>query len=191
MAEDTVSRRSVLLIGGSAGSLEVIMVILQSLISRHWAIIVVLHRKWAAESSLVEVLAARSNYRVKEAEEKEIIEPATIYIAPADYHLLIEKDRTLSLDDSEKVNFSRPSIDVTFESAAEVFGSQAVAIILSGGSADGAGGLRKIKEAGGLAIVQEPSSADVDFMPRQVLATMEVDAQLHARDIGPYLNQLK
>ncbi len=165
----------VLLIGGSAGSLEVLLELIGAIGKvKSFAIVVVMHRK-SPESRLGEVIQSHTPCRVKEAEEKEAILPGTIYIAPADYHLLIESDRSFSLDYSEKVNYSRPAIDVTFEMAAEVYGKEAAAILLSGASADGARGLQAIAEAGGRTIVQDPSTAVVAFMPQAALAIMQPD----------------
>ena len=127
---------------------------------------------------------------VKEVEEKEEMLPATIYIAPPNYHLLIENDHTFSLDASEKVNFSRPSIDVTFESAAEVFKENIVCLLLSGANSDGSAGLKIVKEFGGAALVQDPDSAVVSFMPESAIANVEVDAVLKSSEMSEYINNL-
>ena len=179
-----------ILIGGSAGSIQVILKTLQHLLPGNFAVIIVLHRKSSSDSTLVDIFAGKTALRVKEADEKEFIEPSTVYIVPADYHLLIEKDHSFSLDDSEKVNFSRPSIDVTFESAAEVYGSAAVAVLLSGASIDGIEGLQKIKARGGLCIVQDPDTAEVDFLPRQAALTVRPDHIVRPDEIGRILNRL-
>jgi two-component system chemotaxis response regulator CheB len=98
-----------------------------------------------------------------------------VYLCPADYHVLIEQDHTFSLDYSERVNFSRPSIDVTFKSAADVYGAGVVAVVLSGGNADGAEGMQEVKAQGGFTIVQDPGTAEVPYMPQQVLLRMGAD----------------
>lgn len=189
MAETKISDDfRLVVIGGSAGSLEVILAALRSLTNRAIAIIIVIHRKESLHSGLAEVLNLRTAVMVKEAEEKEPVLPGHVYIAPADYHLLIEPDRTLSLDYSEKVNYSRPSIDVTFECAAAAFGKNVIGIILSGGNSDGLAGLKAIKKAGGVCIVQDPKSALVSFMPQHVLDEMEVDKTLGSVEIGRFLN---
>lgn len=175
-------------IGGSAGSIEVVLGALRDLTNERIAIILVIHRKESLYSGLAEVLNLKSLLKVKEAEEKEPIKPAHIYIAPADYHLLIESDKTLSLDYSEKINFSRPSIDVTFECAASVFGKEVVGIILSGGNTDGVAGLKAIRKAGGMCVVQDPKSALVSFMPQHVLNELKVDKTLLPGEIGAFLN---
>ncbi|HEY8400524.1 MAG TPA: chemotaxis protein CheB [Cytophagaceae bacterium] len=106
---------------------------------------------------------------VKEGEEKEPIREGYVYFAPPDYHMLVDYDETISLSKDEKVNFSRPSIDVLFESAADVFGSSLIGIILTGSSSDGANGLLKIKKNGGLTIVQSPEEAEYRLMPEAAL----------------------
>lgn len=177
-----------ILIGGSAGSLSVIISILQQLEHKRYAIVIVLHRKESAEPMLAALLSSRSNFFVKEADEKERIVPGYVYLAPANYHLLIEKDYTLSLDASEKINYSRPSIDVTFESAAIAFQKKIIAILLSGGNNDGAEGMKKIKESGGVTIVQDPLAAEVAFMPECSLATSKPDFVLRTEAIITFLN---
>jgi two-component system chemotaxis response regulator CheB len=176
MAQDNLSKRHrLLLIGGSAGSLEVLLKLFPALRpDLPIAIVVVLHRR-AGESQLAELLGSRTGWRVKEAEEKESLEKGTVYLAPGDYHLMIEKDGSLSLDYSEKVNFSRPSIDVTFETAAEAFGQQVIAVLLSGANDDGAKGLQQVKRAGGLTIVQDPLEASVSYMPQYAMNLFKVD----------------
>ena len=179
-----------LVIGGSAGSLEVIMQLLPGLDRRNGlAVVIVLHRK-SNESVLVDLLGDITLWTVKEVEEKDSIEPGVIYLAPADYHLLIETDRTFSLDFSEKVNYSRPSIDVTFESAADVFGPALVCLLLSGANADGAAGMKFAKKMGGLALVQDPQDAAVSYMPQQAIDSMKVDKVLKATEMAVLINGL-
>ena len=147
MAQTTVNNDFRLVVmGGSAGSLEVILQAFRELSNARIATVLVIHRKESLNSALPEMLNMKSSFTVKEAEEKEQIMPAHVYVAPADYHLLLEPDGTLSLDYSEKVNFSRPSIDVTFECAASVYGKKVIGILLSGGNADGVAGLKAIKK---------------------------------------------
>jgi two-component system chemotaxis response regulator CheB len=147
-----------------------------------------LHRKPSSDNVLVDLLNSKINWPVKEAEEKEVILPRHVYIAPADYHLLVEADRTFSLDASEKVNYSRPSIDVTFESIAGVYTSSVVAILLSGANADGVNGMKMVKAKGGYCIVQEPSSAEVDYMPRHAIENVAIDKVLHTREMAAFIN---
>jgi two-component system, chemotaxis family, protein-glutamate methylesterase/glutaminase len=176
MAQRIINNRyELLLIGGSAGSLDVLMNLLPSLDKKlEFAIVIVLHRK-AGESLLVDLLNDKTTWLVKEAEDKEPIKGKTIYVAPSDYHLLIEKDKTFSLDFSEKVHFSRPSIDVSFETAADAYGPALVALLLSGANADGAEGIRQVKLNGGMTIVQDPKEASVSYMPQQAIELTKVD----------------
>lgn len=179
------------LIGGSAGSLEVLLKVLPDLDSHlPFPIIIVLHRKPGKDSILTDLLAAKTQLHVKEIEEKEKIKPSTIYIAPPNYHLLVERNGTFSLDASEKVNFSRPSIDVSFESAADTFKQGLFCLLLSGANSDGTEGLLKVKKTGGTILVQEPSSAVVSYMPEAALAQMEVDEVLKPEEMANYLNKL-
>ena len=180
-----------IVIGGSAGGLQPILTLLPGLAPPlHAAIIIVLHRQSHYESVLTELLAAKTDFRVKEAAEKEPLECGVIYIAPADYHLLVESDHTLSLDDSEKVNFSRPSIDVTFTSAALAYGSNMAALLLSGANTDGAEGLIDVHGAGGTTAVQDPVTADVDYMPRQAIQLAPVDIILQPHEMATFINEM-
>jgi two-component system, chemotaxis family, protein-glutamate methylesterase/glutaminase len=178
----------VVMVGGSAGSLEVITRMLAGLLNTRLAIVLIIHRKGSIHSSLAEVLNLKTAVIVKEAEEKEVIAPGHVYIAPADYHLLIERDGSFSLDYSEKINFSRPSIDVSFECAAGVFGSRAVGILLSGGNSDGVAGLKSIKRAGGICVVQDPASALVSYMPMHALSELTPDHLLNSSEMADFLN---
>lgn len=180
-----------LVIGGSAGSLEPIIAIISSLPSPlQLAVVVILHRKPGLDSSLHHLLAAKTALPVKEVEDKDALLPGTIYIAPPDYHLLIEAETSFMLDASEKIHFSRPGIDAAFESAADVFGPSLIGILLSGASADGADGLRRIKEAGGHVIVQDPQSAEVSYMPEQALLLVKPDKVLAFPEIVNHLATL-
>lgn len=191
MAQDPIGKYRVVAIGGSAGSLEVILQIIGSLPhDAGVAYILILHRKNDAESILEKLLSTRTSMPVHEAEDKDQLSANTVYIAPPDYHLLLEDQHTFSLDSSEKINFSRPSIDVTFESAAEVFGAAAVGIILSGANADGARGLKKINEAGGFTIVQSPASAEVDYMPAKAIELCAKHLVVDAAEIGKVVKEL-
>lgn len=181
-----------LIIGGSAGSLDVLLQVLPDLDPMlPFPIIIVLHRKTGKENLLTAVLSSKTKLKVKDLEEKEKMRDSTIYIAPPNYHLLIEKDHTFSLDASEKVNFSRPSIDVTFESAAQVFSKNLVCLLLSGANNDGTAGLQKVKKYGGKAIIQNPGSAIVPYMPEFALEHVPIDAILNPKEMANYINQLQ
>ena len=180
-----------LIIGGSAGSLEVLLKVLPDLnVELHFPIIIVMHRKSGKDSILTDLLTSKTKIPVKELQEKEKIAPNIIYIAPPNYHLLIETDETFSLDASEKINFSRPSIDVAFESAAEIFKDHLVGLLLSGANGDGTLGLKKIKQYGGKAMVQNPKTAVVSYMPEYALEHVSIDAVLAPEEMASYINQL-
>ena len=166
----------IVIIGGSAGSLTVLLSVLPFLPQDIGAaIVLVTHRHSGSEILLEALLSARASLPVCDIEEKDMPWPGYIYVAPADYHLLFEPDGSFALDSSEKVNYSRPSIDVSFESAARVFGPAVVAVLLSGANADGADGLYEIKQHGGVTIVQDPATAEVDYMPRSALQLFTPD----------------
>ncbi|WP_336517196.1 chemotaxis protein CheB [Pollutibacter soli] len=176
MAEGQMTKYKIVAIGGSAGSLDVILKIISAAaLPVSLAYVIIIHRKNDPSSILTELLASRSPLAVKEVEDKESITTGTIYIAPPDYHLLVEDYYSFSLDSSEKVHHSRPSIDVSFESIASVFGPTAIGILLSGANADGAEGLKKIRLAGGYTIAQDPKDAEVAYMPQQAILA---DAQI-------------
>jgi two-component system chemotaxis response regulator CheB len=180
-----------LVIGGSAGSLDVLLKVLPLIrLDITFSIIIVLHRKQGTDSLLSDLLSTKTKLLVKEIEEKEIILPRTIYIVPSDYHLLIEKDFTFSFDYSEKVNYSRPSIDVTFQSAAEVYKDKLVCLLLSGSNADGVNGLRTVKGFGGEVVVQDPDTAQVAYMPAQAILRASVDSVLQIEIMADYINKL-
>jgi len=153
-------------------------------------VLVVLHRNSSFDSSLEDLFASRSRALIKEVEEKEIIMPGVVYIAPPDYHVLIEEDQTFSLDYSEKVNFSRPSIDVTFHCASDVYGAELVCLLLSGGNADGVEGLEYVKARGGVVVVQDPATAEVPYMPQHAINQVAVDFVMPAEDIPAFLKGL-
>ena len=178
-------------IGVSAGGLNALSRILP-LLDRDLAlsVLVVQHLRPDSDSYLVHHLARLSAIRVKEAEDKETIEPGTVYIAPPDYHLLVETDRTLSLSAEERVYFSRPSIDVTFETAAEVFQNRLIGIVLTGANNDGSRGLARIKYFGGMTVVQSPDSAEYDIMPCSAIDAVEVDRIIPLDEIARLLNTL-
>jgi two-component system chemotaxis response regulator CheB len=180
-----------LLIGGSAGSLEVLFRLLPLLrADLPFPMALVLHRRNSADSSLSGLLGSKTLNPTQEVEDKDAITPGTIYLAPADYHLLIEHDRTFSLDYSEKINFSRPSIDVTFESAAEVYGRGLVAILLSGANEDGTNGLMAVKRAGGTVVVQNPDTAQMPFMPHYALTHLPIHYIFDTIQMASFINSL-
>jgi two-component system chemotaxis response regulator CheB len=127
---------------------------------------------------------------VCEAEDKEPIEPGVVYFAPPDYHLLVEQDKRLSLSGDEQVLFSRPSIDVLFESAADAYGGGLIGVVLTGANSDGANGLKAVVEAGGVAVVQSPGSAFAVAMPEAAVATCPDARVLPVNEIAAYLREV-
>lgn len=180
-----------IIIGGSAGSLQVVFHILEHCRPDfRTPILIVLHRDPQGISKLAELLATKTTLTVKEIEDKEPIEKGCVYVCPPDYHTLIEDDQTFSLDYSEKINFSRPSIDVTFKSGADVFGEKLVCILLSGANADGADGLGYVRSHNGISIVQNPEEAIVSYMPEQALLHGKADFIFRKDEIVEYLRQV-
>jgi two-component system chemotaxis response regulator CheB len=154
-----------IVIGTSAGGVEALSVLLPALPREYrGAVLVVLHLPRERPSLLVEIFAPKCALPVREAEDKEPVAPGTIYFAPSDYHLLVDRGPELALSMDAPVNFSRPSIDVLFESAAEVYGPRLLGIILTGANEDGAAGLEAVFRAGGTTCVQDPSTAHAPFM---------------------------
>lgn len=187
--DDLTGISKCVVIGGSAGCLKVLLRIIPELSPNLYTpIIIVIHRKNDRKSSLDQLLNYRTSLIVQEAEDKITLEQGGLYIAPPDYHLLIEKDHSLSLDGSEKVLWSRPSIDVTFQSAAEVFGENVLGILLSGANNDGASGLEYIKKAGGITIIQHPDNAEMPVMPQAALNRMPPDYLLKDKEIAAAIN---
>lgn len=159
-------RSEAVLIGGSAGSFKPIFRAVKNFSEQlNKAVIIVIHRKKNFFSEIEKLFAENSRISMREIADKDVISKNAIYIAPANYHVLIEKEKTFSLDVSEAVWYSKPSIDVTFESAADVYGANCTAILLSGANQDGAEGLLKLKQAGALTIAQDPDEADMAEMP--------------------------
>lgn len=160
-----------LIIGGSAGSVGALLQILPVLPGNYpLPVLIVVHLPPDKDCPLAGLLNARCQLTVKEAEDKEPVRPGVIYLAPPNYHLLVERDFHLSLSLDEPVLFSRPSIDVLFESAADAYGPSLAAVVLTGASSDGARGLRAVGAAGGRAWVQDPATAEASIMPEAALA---------------------
>lgn len=178
-------------IGASAGAVEALSAILPRLpASFPLPILIVVHLPAQRPSVLAELLADKCQIRVTEAEDKEPIAPGAAYLAPPDYHLLVEHDGSLSLSADPPVRFSRPSIDVLFESAADAYGPGLVGIVLTGANSDGADGLRQVGQRGGVAIVQTPESAYAATMPSAALAAWPAARPLDLEQIATFLCQL-
>ncbi len=185
-------RPEAVVIGASAGGVEALSQILPALPADYpLAVMVVIHMLPDRRSVMANLFAQKCAIRVVEAEDKETIEPRTVYFAPPDYHLLVETDRRLSLSSEEPVLFARPSIDVLFETAADAYGPALVGVVLTGANADGANGLRAIAEAGGVTLVQTPELAYADAMPRAALQTAPGSLSLTPPQIADYLAQVR
>ncbi len=178
-----------IVIGVSAGGVETLTLLLPRLPEDFSIPVIVVQHVSKEQTGYVLTLDKKCNIKVKEVSEKEKIEPGTAYLAPANYHLLIEENRTFVLDSDEKVNFSRPSIDVLFESAAEVYREKLVGIILTGSNSDGAQGIRMIKSLGGVTIAQNPESAKYKEMPQSGIDTGMVDHIMDLEQIYDFLIQ--
>ena len=165
-----LERYEAVVLGASFGGMQLLKLLLSAL-PRDFSlpIIAVQHTAPTSQSTLAELLNSFCDIEVREANEKEPIEPAKVYFAPANYHLLIESDRTFTLTVDERVNHARPAIDVLFETAAEAYGAGLIGLVLTGANADGAKGLRYLKDKGGLAIVQDPDTAIAPSMPQAAI----------------------
>jgi two-component system chemotaxis response regulator CheB len=175
-------------IGGSSGGFAALQQVLQILPGDFsLPILVVLHRQPTSDSLMSQLLARRCNLPVKEAEDKETIKPGVVYLAPGNYHLLVEMDRTLSLSVDAPVSYARPSIDVLFETAADTYNDRLVGILLSGANHDGKAGLQRIYEQGGLTVAQDPSTAHTPTMPTSAIQAGVVHYTLPLAEIATVL----
>lgn len=177
-------------IGASAGAIQALSEILPALPADYPSpILVVVHVPADRSNILAPLFQPKCRMTVREAEDKEPALPGTIYFAPPDYHLLVEQEGTLSLSTEEPVLHSRPSIDVLFESAADAFGDAVVGIVLTGANADGADGLKAIAAAGGVALVENPSTAFADAMPLAAIQACPSARVLPLGGIASYLTK--
>ena len=185
---ETNKKYRAIVIGTSAGGLHAVSAILDEFPADYpIPVIIVQHRSKDQRDLLEEVLQSKCKIRIKQADEKEKIESGCVYIAPPDYHLLVESDETFSLSADEPVRFSRPSIDVLFETAAAVFKNALIGIILTGASNDGSSGIVAIKKNGGLTIAQNPAEAQFPFMPKSSIETKEINYVWTLSDIRNFL----
>ena len=178
-------------VGTSAGGLNALTAILGKLPRQYQIpIIVVQHRSKDSLELFEDVLQQRCRIRVKQADEKQAISAGIIHVAPPDYHLLVEMDKTFSLSSDPPVQFSRPSIDVLFESAASALRRNLVGIILTGSNNDGASGMATISNFGGLTIAQDPREAQYSFMPQAAVDTGKVTHVWRLADIADFLKSI-
>ncbi len=167
-----------IVIGGSAGSLQVIHQIVGALPKNFPVpVVIVLHRLKNVVSEMQGILSQHTNKKIVEPDDKSPVNDHCIYLAPQNYHLLLESDHTFSLDYSETIQFSRPSIDATMQSAAKVYGKHVLSILLSGANKDGSQGVKMVLDKGGYAIVQHPASAIYPVMPQSAI---ELNVGAHA-----------
>lgn len=178
-------------IGASAGALDALTIVLSPLPANFpLPVFIVVHLPPDKKSIMTELFKAKCRISVKEAEDKELIEPGTVYFAPPDYHLLVEADKKLSLSSEEPVLFSRPSIDVLFESASDAYGETLLGIVLTGANSDGAAGLKMIVNAGGAALVQQPDQAYASAMPEAAIRACPNAEILSLVQIASYLEKV-
>lgn len=179
-------------IGASWGGMKAIGTVLEALPEGFEPpVVVAQHRTAASNEDLLErILAKRSSLEIVGANDKEPLEPGHVYVAPADYHLLVEGDH-LALSTEARVQFARPSIDVLFESAADSYGERAVGVLLTGNNEDGAAGLARIAAAGGLTVAEDPDTAERPEMPAAAVALGAARHVLPVEQIGPFLGSLR
>jgi two-component system chemotaxis response regulator CheB len=179
-----------IVVGGSWGGMSAVGRLLEDLPADFPApMVVVLHRGEGSGDALSVILGRSGPLPVREVDDKSLLVDGCVYVAPPGYHLLVERG-SLALSTEAAVHYSRPSIDVTFESAAEAYESRTVGVILTGDNEDGAAGLGEIKRYGGVTIVEDPKTAERPTMPRAAIAKVEPDLVLPLERIGPMLAQL-
>ena len=184
----SINHPEAVVIGASAGALDALSIILPRLPRGfQLPVLAVVHLPPTQDSILASLLQAKCEVEVHEAVDKEPVRAGTVFFAPPDYHLLVESDKLLSLSADEPVNFSRPSIDVLFESAADAYGAGLIGIVLTGANNDGAAGLRAVHAAGGIALVQRPELAHASAMPLAALEACSEARALSLPEIAIYL----
>jgi two-component system chemotaxis response regulator CheB len=177
-------------IGTSTGGVKAVSRLLAALSPQFKPSVLVVQHVGADSGGLAATLGRSAHVPVIEAAERVRIEPRHVYVAPPGYHLLVEKNERFSLSVDEKVRWSRPSIDVLFESAADVWGATVVGVVLTGANDDGARGLKAVRDHGGRGIVQLPADAESPVMPQAALDLAGADAVLPLAEIAAYLHQL-
>ncbi|AJP71764.1 chemotaxis protein CheB [Sphingomonas hengshuiensis] len=186
----TVARAQAVVIGASAGAVQALSHILPQLPASYPLPVLVVVHVPAAPSGLVALFSAKCAIRVREPEDKEPIVPGTVYFAPPSYHMLVESDRSIALSMDEPVLFSRPSIDILFESAADSYGAGLVGVVLTGANEDGAAGAAMVAAAGGTVLVQDPQHAFATAMPRAARERCPAAQTLPLNTIADYLVRL-
>ena len=185
-------RVDAVVMGASAGGVDALCELLPAVPPRLSApILIVLHLPRDRPSLLPEIFGTRCRRPVREPVDKEPIEPGSVYVAPPDYHMLVDEGPQVSLSDDDLVNFSRPSVDVLFQSAADFYGERLLGIILTGANEDGAEGLAAIHQAGGVTVVQKPEGAQAPYMLVSALKRTPVDFVLSLAEIASLLSTLQ
>ena len=191
---EAVRKYELIVIGCSLGGMNALQVILSNLTKAFCVpIAVAQHRHKKSNEGLPAYFRRQTDLKVVDAEDKQWIQPGHVYLAPADYHLLIERNGArgeLSLSVDEAVRHSRPSIDVLFESAADAYKERVVAIVLTGANDDGSRGAARINARGGIVIAQDPEQAEAPTMPRATIQAVQVDRILRLEDIAPFLTEV-
>jgi two-component system chemotaxis response regulator CheB len=181
----------ILLLGGSAGAFKILFRLVKLLpVNLNKTVIIVIHRKKNFFSEIEKLFGENSRMQLREISDKEPIVNNAIYIAPANYHSLVENEGFFSLDVSEAVWYSKPSIDVTFESVADVYKEKVTAILLSGANQDGATGLLKLRQEGALTIAQHPEDAEMAEMPQSAIDINAAEYILRTTDIFELLEDI-
>jgi two-component system chemotaxis response regulator CheB len=181
-----------IIIGGSAGSFQVVTRILNSLpVSFPVPVLLCLHRLKHVRSGFVEALTLKSNIPVEEPNDKDQLKPGRAYLAPANYHMYVELSNRIALSTDDAVNHSRPSIDLSFITAANAYREKLIGIILSGANKDGAFGLKKVHDNGGVTLVQDPNECEVKTMTQSALQLTKVDFVYTTDQIISFLLKLK
>ena len=180
-----------IVIGASAGALNALTFLFQSIPEDYpYPFMVVVHIPANKDSLLSELLQDRSKIKITEAVDKEYIQPGQAYIAPPDYHLLVEKNYTLALSSEPPVHFSRPAIDVLFETAADAYSENLTAVVLTGANQDGAAGAKIVEQFGGRVIIQDPDTAEVSVMPEAAAKACKNPHILTLENIQKYILEL-
>lgn len=184
-------RYKAVVIGGSAGSFNVLVNILSRLPENFsLPIIICCHRLKHVRSGFIEALQIKSKLRISEPDDKDPIRKGEVYVAPANYHMSVEVGNYFSLSTEEMQNNSRPAIDITFETCSYVYRNKVIGILLTGANKDGAKGMKSIKDHGGITVVQDPKECTIDTMPKAAIAATEIDLILKVDEIIAFLNQL-
>ncbi len=180
----------IVVVGTSVGGLRALQTLLSALPARFPVpVVIVQHRGKDSEIGLCEFLSRHSYLPITEPEDKERILPGHAYLAPRDYHLLVEGD-SFALSTDPPVGFARPSIDVLFASAADQYAERTIGVVLTGANRDGAHGLAAIKLRGGFALVEDPALAACPEMPEAAIAATAVDRIMSVAELGPFLGLL-